>query len=73
MRSEVLPYLAIILVTLVLAAVTTKGVDSWLRSADVSGGVRTLAVAAAFLGVYVVMFAVRYVLLDKLFRHKGPT
>jgi putative flippase GtrA len=68
LTREVLPYVAIILVTLVLAALVTRGVDSWLRGADVSGTARTVAVAAAFLGVYVIMFAVRYVLLDRLFR-----
>jgi putative flippase GtrA len=67
-RREVLPYVAIILVTLLLAAVVTKGVDGWLRDADVSGTTRTVAVAAAFLGVYVIMFVVRYLLLDRLFR-----
>ncbi len=70
---ELLPYLAIILVTLVVAALVTKGVDSWLRDADVSGTARTVAVAAAFLGVYVIMFAVRYLLLDRLFRDRGAT
>ncbi|MEO6509860.1 MAG: GtrA family protein [Nocardioides sp.] len=70
---EVLPYLAIILVTLVLAALVTKGVDSWLRDAGVSGTERTVAVAAAFLGVYVIMFAVRYLLLDRLFRDRSAT
>ena len=68
---EVLPYVAIILVTLVLAALVTKGVDSWLRDAEVSGTTRTVAVAVAFLGVYVIMFVVRYVLLDRLFRPRG--
>jgi putative flippase GtrA len=67
-RREVLPYVAIILTTLLLAAVVTKGVDGWLRDADVSGTARTVAVAAAFLGVYVIMFVVRYLLLDRLFR-----
>ena len=67
-RREVAPYVAIILMTLLLAAVVTRGVDGWLRDADVSGATRTVAVAAAFLGVYVIMFAVRYLLLDRLFR-----
>ena len=71
LRREVLPYVAIILATLLLAALVTKGVDAWLRQADVSGTARTVAVAAAFLGVYVIMFAVRYVMLDRLFR--GPS
>jgi len=32
-----------------------------------------VAVAAAFLGVYVIMFVVRYLLLDRLFRPRpGP-
>ena len=68
MLREVLPYVAIILATLLLAALVTKGVDAWLRDAEVSGTARTVAVAVAFLGVYVAMFAVRYVLLDRLFR-----
>ena len=68
LRREVLPYVAIILATVLLAALVTTGVDAWLRDADVSGTTRTGAVAAAFLGVYVIMFAVRYVLLDRLFR-----
>src|SRR6188472_1766502 len=64
LTREVLPYVAIILVTLVLAAVVTRGVDTWLRDAGASGSTRTLVVAVAFLGVYVAMFALRYLLLD---------
>jgi putative flippase GtrA len=71
LRREVVPYVAIILGTLLLAALVTKGVDAWMREVDVSGSVRTVAVAAAFLGVYVVMFALRYLLLDRLFRPRG--
>jgi putative flippase GtrA len=71
LRGEVLPYAAIILATLLLAALVTKGVDAWLRDADVSGTTRTVAVAVAFAAVYVVMFAVRYLLLDRLFRPPG--
>jgi putative flippase GtrA len=71
LRREVLPYVAIILATLLLAALVTKGVDAWLRDAAVSGTTRTVAVAVAFAGVYVVMFAVRYLLLDRLFRPRG--
>jgi putative flippase GtrA len=71
MTREVLPYAGIILGTLLLAALVTKGVDAWMRDLDVSGGTRTAAVALAFLGVYVVMFAVRYLLLDRLFRPRS--
>ena len=68
LTREVLPYVAIILATLVLAAVVTRAVDTWLRDAGASGSTRTLVVAVAFLGVYVAMFALRYLLLDRLFR-----
>jgi putative flippase GtrA len=70
LRREVAPYAAIILATLVLAALATKGVDAALagRGSDV----RTVLVAATFLGVYVVMFVVRYLLLDRLFARLGP-
>ena len=64
-RRELLPYVLIILGTLALAAVVTKAVDSALS--DSSAATRTTLVAASFLGVYVVMFLVRYFLLDRLF------
>ena len=65
LRREVLPYVAIILVTLVLAMLTTRAVDAAL--ADSGSLFRTVMVAAAFLGVYVLMFLLRYFLLDRLF------
>jgi putative flippase GtrA len=68
LTKEVLPYAGIVLATLLLAALVTRGVDASLRDADVSGTTRTVLVAAAFLGVYVIMFLVRYLLLDRLFR-----
>jgi putative flippase GtrA len=64
-RRELLTYLVIILGTLALAAVVTRAVDAAL--ADSAAATRTTMVAAAFLGVYVVMFLVRYLLLDRLF------
>jgi putative flippase GtrA len=69
MRREVLPYVGIIVVTVALAALATAAVDEWLRSDSSSSTVRVGLVGGTFLGVYVVMFAVRYLLLDKLFRH----
>lgn len=71
LRHEVLPYVVIVVATLLLAAVVTAGVDAWLRGLDVSGTVRTGVVAGAFLGVYVIMFVVRYLLLDRLFRPRS--
>jgi putative flippase GtrA len=64
-RRELLPYLAIIVGTLVLAAVVTRAVDAALS--DQGAATRTTWVALAFLGVYVVMFLLRYLLLDRLF------
>lgn len=67
LRGELLPYAAIILGTLLLAVVTTEAVDRLLRGADVESGTRVALVTASFLGVYVVMFGVRFFLLDRLF------
>jgi putative flippase GtrA len=64
-RRELLPYVAIILVTLALAAGTTRAVDA--AFADSGSTTRTTLVAATFLGVYVLMFLLRYLLLDRLF------
>jgi putative flippase GtrA len=67
LRGELLPYAAIILGTLLLAVVTTEAVDRLLRAADVESGTRVALVTVSFLGVYVVMFGVRFFLLDRLF------
>src|SRR3954452_13061116 len=64
-RRELVPYVVIILGTLALAAVVTKAVDAALS--DSGTATRTTWVALAFLGVYVVMFLLRYLLLDRLF------
>src|SRR3954469_1228062 len=45
LRGELLPYVVIILLTLALAAVVTKGVDGWLRDQGTSGTTRTVLVA----------------------------
>ena len=71
LMGEVLPYLAIIGVTLLLAVEVTRSVDEWMRDVDVSVATRTAVVAVAFAGVYVVMFLVLYVLLDRLFRPRA--
>ena len=67
LRDELLPYIAIIVLTLLLATLATRWADRWLHSVDVSDTVRVVLVAAVFLGVYVVMFVLRFVLLDRLF------
>ncbi len=67
LRRELLPYAAIILGTLLLAVITTEVVDHLLREADVAAATRVTLVAVAFGGVYVVMFGLRFFLLDRLF------
>jgi putative flippase GtrA len=64
-RRELVPYAVIILGTLALAAVVTKAVDAALSGSGTA--TRTTWVALAFLGVYVVVFLLRYLLLDRLF------
>ena len=77
LRHEVLPYAAIIVSTLVLATIATDLADRWLHQQGTSPSVRVPLVAAVFLGVYVVVFAVRFFLLERLFtrlphpRHDG--
>jgi putative flippase GtrA len=68
LRREVLPYAAIIVATLVLATVLTHEADAWLHHERVSHSTRVAIVAAVFLGTYVVVFALRFVLLERLFR-----
>jgi putative flippase GtrA len=67
LRTEVLPYVTIVLLTLVLATGTTHLLDTWLQHLGTKASLRVSLVAIAYLGVYVVMFALRFVLLDRLF------
>jgi hypothetical protein len=63
----VLPYAAIILTTLVLATLATHGADVLLHDRGVTHRVRVALVAGVFLAVYVVVFGIRFVLLERLF------
>jgi putative flippase GtrA len=73
LTRELLPYIAIVLGTLLLAAVSTSAVDSALSGTSTSHPVRVLLVGGTFLGVYGLIFLVRFFLLDRLFRHApGP-
>jgi putative flippase GtrA len=65
---ETLPYVAIVLVTLLLAAAATTLVDHRLTGAHVSGNVRVALVGGTFLGVYGMVFLLRFFLLEWLFR-----
>ncbi len=68
-RSEVLPYAAIVGVTLLLATAATSVVHNGLTGAQVSDGVRLVLVGGTFLAVYAGVFLGRFFLLDRLFRH----
>jgi putative flippase GtrA len=65
--QEVLPYAAIIVSTLILATIATDLADHWLHQHGTASSVRVGLVAAVFLGVYVVVFVVRFFLLERLF------
>lgn len=65
---EVLPYVAIVLGTLVIAVVATSLVDAALAGAQISASVRVVLVGGTFLAVYGLVFVVRFFLLDQLFR-----
>ncbi len=72
LTREVLPYVAIVLGTLLVATVATSAVHAALERAQVAAGVRLLLVNGTFLAVYGLMFVLRYFLLDRLFR-RGPS
>lgn len=65
---ELVPYIAIVVVTLLLATAATSVADDVLDGTEVYDGVRVVVVGASFLGVYGVMFLVRFFLFDRLFR-----
>lgn len=67
LRHEIVPYVVIIGLTLLLATVVTHAVDAALANADITESARVVLVAGAFLGVYAVMFVLRYFLLDRMF------
>ncbi len=68
LRQEVLPYVGIILTTVLLATLLTHLADVWLHHQGVSSTVRVTLVAGVFLGTYIGVFALRFLLLDRLFR-----
>ena len=69
--AEVVPYVVIILVTLVTAVLATDAVDHWLSNHHFSHVVDVTLVSATFLGVYGLMFLLRFFLLDRLFAGLG--
>ena len=70
-RGEIVPYVAIVLMTLVIAIAATHTVDHLL--ADSGAEVRTTVVAVTYFGVYVLMFLVRFFLFKRLYTSSRPT
>jgi hypothetical protein len=62
------PYLAIVLTTLLLATIATNVADAAFAE-RVSDGVRIALVSATFLAVYGLVFLLKFFLLDRLFAH----
>ena len=67
LRRELVPYVCIVVVTLVIAAVSTTCVDHLLDDERVTGSLRVALVGGTFLAVYGAVFVVRFFLLDTLF------
>lgn len=67
LRRDLLPYVAVVLTTVALAAVATSAADSGLSGAGVSSTTRSIIVGAVFLLVYVLVFVLRFFLFDRLF------
>ena len=64
---EVVPYVAIVLVTLLLATLATRAVDAALKGDGTSSTLRVALVAGSFLAVYAAMFVIRFFAFDRLF------
>jgi putative flippase GtrA len=71
--GELLPYVAIVLGTLLLAVAATTLVDHRLNGANVTESVRVALVGGTFLGVYGMVFLLRFFLLEWLFRRAGAS
>ena len=68
LSHEVVPYLAIVLTTLLFATIATNVADA-VFAERVSDGVRIALVSATFLAVYGLVFLLKFFLLDRLFAH----
>lgn len=66
LRGELLPYVAVIAVNGLLATAVTAGVDRMLAPALAHHGARTALLALIFAGAYVLLYVLKFVLLDRL-------
>jgi putative flippase GtrA len=67
LARELVPYAAIVFGTLGLAIGATAVGDTLLRDAGTSDATRTFLVGGIYLGVYAVMFFVRFFLFDRMY------
>lgn len=84
LRGELLPYVAVIALNGLLATAITAGVDRLLAPALLHHGARTALLAVTFAAAYVLLYVLKFVLLDRLVfgaaqrreersRHQVPT
>lgn len=73
LRTEVLPYVATILVTAALAAALTALVDRYVHLVTGVHAVQVVIVNAAFLGTYGVMFLVKFLLFERVVFRDRPS
>lgn len=84
LRAELLPYVAVIAFNGLVATGVTAGADRIIASAVDSHAARTVLLTAAFTVTYLLLFVVKFVLLDRLVfgaatrreersRHQVPT
>jgi putative flippase GtrA len=73
LRGELLPYSAVVALSVVSSAAGTWAVDRWLQSADLPRAVEVLLVDATFIAINGGLFLAKYVLLDRLVFRYPPT
>lgn len=73
-RSELVPYVAVVVVSIVASAAGTAAVDRWLETLTLPRILDVVIVNAAFCAIVVGLFGIKYVLLDRLvFGRRGAT
>lgn len=65
-REELLPYAAVIAISIVASALATSAVDAWLQTADLPRAAGILLVGTTFAAINGGLFLAKYVLLDRL-------
>lgn len=72
-RTELLPYAAVVSLSILATAVVTSTADRVLASADLGRALTVVLVQASFIGINGGLFLAKYVLLDRMvFRDRAP-